>query len=29
MSRREHVLENLGVARVAPIPREEYVRLYQ
>ena len=29
MSRREHVLENLGVARVTPIPREEYVRLYR
>ena len=29
MSRREHVVENLGVARVAPATREEYVRLYQ
>jgi aryl-alcohol dehydrogenase-like predicted oxidoreductase len=29
MSRREHVLENLGVARVPPIPREPYLRLYQ
>ena len=29
MSRREHVLENLGVARVAPFAREEYARLYQ
>jgi aryl-alcohol dehydrogenase-like predicted oxidoreductase len=29
MSRREHVLENVGVARVAPVTREEYVRLYQ
>jgi aryl-alcohol dehydrogenase-like predicted oxidoreductase len=29
MSKREHVLENLGVARVPPLAREEYVRLYQ
>ena len=29
MSRREHVLENLGVARVAPVARGAYVRLYQ
>ena len=29
MSKREHVMENLGVARVAPVTREEYVRLYQ
>ena len=29
MSRREHVLENLGVARVVPITREQYLRLYQ
>jgi aryl-alcohol dehydrogenase-like predicted oxidoreductase len=29
MSRRAHVVENLGVARVAPIARDEYVRLYQ
>ena len=29
MSRRLHVLENLGVAPVAPVPREQYLRLYQ
>ena len=29
MGRREHVLENLGVARVAPAPREQYLRIYQ
>ena len=29
MSRREHVLDNLGVARVAPAAREQYLRLYQ
>ncbi|MBS1859468.1 MAG: aldo/keto reductase [Acidobacteria bacterium] len=29
MSRREHVLENLGVSRVAPVPRAQYQRLYQ
>jgi aryl-alcohol dehydrogenase-like predicted oxidoreductase len=29
MSRREHVLENLGVARVAPLARDTYARLYQ
>ncbi len=29
MSRRGHVIENVGVARVAPIAREEYLRLYQ
>jgi aryl-alcohol dehydrogenase-like predicted oxidoreductase len=29
MSRREHVLENLGVATVLPAAREDYVRLYQ
>jgi aryl-alcohol dehydrogenase-like predicted oxidoreductase len=29
MSRREHVFENLGVARVAPATREQYLRLYQ
>jgi aryl-alcohol dehydrogenase-like predicted oxidoreductase len=29
MSRRAHVVENVGVARVAPIAREEYLRLYQ
>lgn len=29
MSRREHVLENLGVARVPPATREQYQRLYQ
>ena len=29
MGRREHVLENLGVAPVAPATYEQYVRLYQ
>ncbi|HWB86721.1 MAG TPA: aldo/keto reductase [Bryobacteraceae bacterium] len=29
MGRREHVAENLGVARVSPATREEYLRLYQ
>jgi aryl-alcohol dehydrogenase-like predicted oxidoreductase len=29
MSQREHVLENLGVARVPPVDREEYVKLYR
>jgi len=29
MSRREHVLDNLGVARVAPATREQYLRLYE
>lgn len=29
MSRREHVLENIGVASVPPAPVEEYLRLYQ
>ena len=29
MGRREHVLENLGVARVAPVGPEQYRRLYQ
>ena len=29
MSRREHVLENLGVAKVHPAAREDYLRLYQ
>ena len=29
MSRREHVVENLGVASVLPMAREEYVRHYQ
>ena len=29
MGRREHVLENLGVAKVPPAAREEYLRLYQ
>jgi aryl-alcohol dehydrogenase-like predicted oxidoreductase len=29
MGRREHVLENLGVARVAPAPREQYLKIYQ
>ena len=29
MSRREHVLENLGVAGVPPVAREDYLRLYQ
>src|SRR3984957_1024308 len=29
MSRREHVVENLGVATVLPAAREDYVRLYQ
>jgi aryl-alcohol dehydrogenase-like predicted oxidoreductase len=29
MGKREHVAENLGVARVAPISREAYIRLYQ
>jgi aryl-alcohol dehydrogenase-like predicted oxidoreductase len=29
MSHREHVMENLGVARVAPVAREAYIRLYQ
>lgn len=29
MSRREHVLENLGVARVPPVTRDQYLRLYQ
>jgi aryl-alcohol dehydrogenase-like predicted oxidoreductase len=28
MGKREHVLENLGVARVPPVAREDYVRLY-
>jgi aryl-alcohol dehydrogenase-like predicted oxidoreductase len=28
MSKRAHVEENLGVARVAPVAREAYVRLY-
>jgi aryl-alcohol dehydrogenase-like predicted oxidoreductase len=28
MSKREHVAENLGVARIAPVAREAYVRLY-
>lgn len=29
MGRPEHVLENLGVARVPPATRDEYLRLYQ
>ncbi len=29
MSRREHVLDNLGVARVAPASRAEYLRLFE
>ena len=29
MGRREHVLENLGVAHVAPATHEQYLRLYQ
>jgi aryl-alcohol dehydrogenase-like predicted oxidoreductase len=29
MAKREHVMENLGVAAVAPIERDQYVRLYQ
>ncbi len=29
MGQREHVLANLGVARVAPVGREQYLRLYQ
>jgi aryl-alcohol dehydrogenase-like predicted oxidoreductase len=29
MGRREHVLENLGVALVAPVTHEQYLRLYQ
>jgi aryl-alcohol dehydrogenase-like predicted oxidoreductase len=29
MGRREHVLENLGVAPVSPVTREQYLRLYQ
>jgi len=29
MGRRQHVEENLGVARVPPAPREQYLRLYQ
>jgi len=28
MGRREHVIENLGVARVPPAAREQYARLY-
>jgi aryl-alcohol dehydrogenase-like predicted oxidoreductase len=29
MGRATHVAENLGVARVPPMPREQYMRLYQ
>jgi len=29
MGRREHVLENLGVARVPPVGRERYLELYR
>ncbi len=29
MGRREHVLQNLGVAHVAPVTHEQYLRLYQ
>jgi aryl-alcohol dehydrogenase-like predicted oxidoreductase len=29
MSKAEHVRENLGVAAVAPVAREDYVRFYQ
>ena len=29
MGRREHVLENLGVAPVPPTTHEQYLRLYQ
>ncbi len=29
MAQRRHVIENLGVARVAPIARDQYVRFYQ
>jgi aryl-alcohol dehydrogenase-like predicted oxidoreductase len=29
MSHPQHVIENLGVAKVVPIPHEQYLRLYQ
>ena len=29
MSSREHVLENIGVARVPPLSRDQYMRIYQ
>ena len=29
MSRREHVLENIGVAKTPPATRDEYLRLYR
>ena len=29
MGRREHVLENLGIAKVPPAERDQYMRLYQ
>jgi len=29
MGRREHVLENIGVARVPPATRDQYQRFYQ
>ena len=29
MGRSEHVLENLGIARVAPATRDEYLKLYR
>jgi predicted aldo/keto reductase-like oxidoreductase len=29
MSHREHVLENLNVAKVPPIPLDEYLRFYR
>lgn len=29
MGRREHVIENLGVAQVPPVPLDQYARLYQ
>ena len=29
MGRREHVIENLGVAQVPPVPSDQYPRLYQ
>ena len=29
MGRREHLIENLGVAKVPPVDREAYQRLYR
>jgi hypothetical protein len=29
MGRREHVLHNLGVAKVEPAPRKQYLELYR